>query len=97
MQLLCLNCVPSISCWTYGLILPLQPLHNFPSQFNGGRIRRLSTEKRELAPSLKISLSSLLDKAHIARHIREAPDRNMILKRRRGGKADTYRNKNSSV
>lgn len=72
--------------------------------FKGGR-----TVKREsLHLFLKVYLfffQSLffppLDKAHIAQHIWEAPDRNMILKREKGKKkkadAQTYRNKDCSV
>lgn len=52
---------------------------------------RQDSEKRALAPSLKIylfffqSLFPPLDKAHIAQHIWEAPDRNMSLKEGGGG------------
>lgn len=39
------------------------------SAFRGRR----DIDKRELAPSLKVSFSSPLDKAHIAGHVWEAP------------------------
>lgn len=77
-------------------------LQNFPLQSEGGRMCRLSfkggrTVKREsLHLFLKVYLFFFqsffppLDKAHIAQHIWEAPDRNMILKREKGKKKKSW-------